>query len=135
MIILIGGHIIRAVRPHEDIPEHGIIPLPVKDVHRVLTILKLFGMTLLVTSPGPSPGRSDIFFKNSVISVVERCCSIPPGKGWAWGNVCVIWVSLHEHIIRLIAWIDFPCPEIPGTCLAVSCADIECPANHAAGAA
>ena len=133
-IIGIGGRIAGTVGPHEDIPEHGIIALPVKDVHRVLTILKFFGMTLYVPALGPAPGRSDIDLKNSVICIVKRR-SIPSGKGRTSWNFRVVRITLHKHIIRCIAGIDLACPEIPGPALAAGPADIECPANHPPGAA
>ncbi|MHC4541116.1 MAG: hypothetical protein ACYS74_15260 [Planctomycetota bacterium] len=55
LIILIGGHVVGIIRPHEHIHDLAAVALPVIDVHCVLAVSQFFGMTLRVVSPAPCP--------------------------------------------------------------------------------
>ncbi|MBA7682285.1 hypothetical protein ES703_90635 [subsurface metagenome] len=102
LIILVGGHIVRVVRPHKDIPEHGTIPLPVKDVHGVLAILKLFVASFVISPPIPGLIR---FLKDSVIIINEWRCAV---TSWEGGGR---WESLHHPGLPPRAYNPTDCPD------------------------
>ncbi len=132
-VVVVGGHIIGVIRPHEDIPEHGGVgPFPAKDIHVVLAVPKLFGVAFRVIGSAPAP-RGYGRLKDPVAGGDERRCAIPGGKGRARGNRRTLRVALDQQEVRPVVRIEHSSPKVPGAALAAGGADIERPAHHAAG--
>ena len=126
-IILIVWSVAGIIRPHEDIPEHGISTLSVKDVHRVLTILKLFGASFAISPPTPWISR---FLEDSIIIINERRCSIASREWGICRDLCITGITIYKHIIRQVVRIQNARPKIPCAASAIGWTYIECPANH-----